>query len=180
MKKITLALVASVMAGLALLALPLQATITAGDITGGAIAPHVNVAIFHKLHGHDDFVYPENIDKNDILQATAGKAQFVLINHTAGVKDGDVITMSNDVLREGSGDFEDFGVDCQISLHINGTDVTLAGMCQILMIDQDYRQINHKGTIKPITIHESTAWQLVYYDAEDGVAVYVNEEVGLE
>jgi len=159
---------------------PIHATITAGDITGGEKAPHVNVAIFHKLHGQEGFTYPDHITSSDILHALEGKAQFISINHTAGLKDGDVMTLSNDVLREGDGDFEDFGVDCQLSVHVKGSDVTLAGMCQILLVDQDHREIEHKGVIKPVTMKSGADWQLIYYDVEDGIAVYADEEVGLE
>jgi len=180
MKRVSLALVSLILAGVAALAVPIQAKITAGDITGGKKAPHVNVAIFHKLHGQDAFNYPDYIASSDILHALEGKAQFISINHTAGLKDGYVMTLSNDVLREGDGDFEDFGVDCQLSVHIKGTDVTLAGMCQILLIDQDHREIEHKGIIKPVTMKSGVDWQLIYYDAEDGIAVYADEEVGLE
>jgi len=180
MKRIHLTVIGTILAGIGLLALPIQAKITAGDITGGAKAPHVNIAIFHKLHGQDAFTYPEHIAKDDILQVVKGKAQFIAISHTAGLKDGDVMTIANDVLREGASDFEDFGVDCQLSLHIQGKDVSLAGMCEMLMIDQDGREIEHKGIIKPVTMHSGGGWQLIYYDAEDGIAVYADEEIGLE
>ncbi len=180
MKKTYMIVAGFILAGVSLLMIPVQAKITAGDITGGTKAPHVNIAIFHKLHGQDDFQYPEYIDKDQILQATQGKAQFIAISHTAGLKDGDVMTIANDVLREGAGDFEDFGVDCQLSLHIQGSDVSLAGICQILMIDQDGREIEHKGIIKSIAMKSGVDWQLLYYDAEDGIAVYADEEIGLE
>jgi hypothetical protein len=169
-----------VLAGLAFWVMPIQAKITAGDITGGAKAPHVNIAIFHKLYGQDAFIYPENIDKQNILQSLNGKAQFIAISHTAGLKNGDVMTISNDVLREGDGAFEDFGVDCQLTLHIKGSNVSLAGMCEILMMDQDGREIEHKGIVKPVAMHSGGNWQLIYYDAEDGIAIYADEEIGLE
>ncbi|MDQ6955127.1 MAG: hypothetical protein Q9M20_06750 [Mariprofundaceae bacterium] len=180
MKKTVSIMAGLVLLGIGLLALPIQAKITAGDITGGAKSPHVNIAIFHKLHDHEGFTYPKNIASDDILHATAGKAQFIALTHTAGLKNDDVIMLSNDVLREGDGDFEDFGVDCQLSVHIKGSDVTLAGMCELLMMDQDGREIEHKGIIKPVTIHSGAAWVLIYYNAEDGIAVYADEEVGLE
>ena len=180
MKKTYMMLAGFILAGVGLLIMPIQAKITAGDITGGAKAPHVNIAIFHKLHGHDDYKYPEYIDKVEILHATQGKAQFIAISHTAGLKDGDVMTISNDILREGDSAFDDFGVDCQLTLHIKGSDVSLAGMCEILMIDQDGREIEHKGIIKPIIMKSGADWQLIYYDAEDGIAVYADEEVGME
>ncbi len=180
MKKYLVATSAAIAIVMIAIGLPIQAKITAGDVTGGVKAPHVNIAIFHKLHGQDGFTYPEKIAKAAILQAMDGKAQFISINHTAGLKDGDVITIANDVLREDAGDFADFGVDCQMSVHIKGSDVTLAGMCQILIIDQDHREINHKGIVKSRTIDAGSGWNLIYYDAEDGIAVYAESEVGLE
>lgn len=180
MQKRISTMVGLVLLGVCLAAIPIQAKIIAGDITGGAKAPHVNIAIFHKLHGQDAFIYSKNIAGDNILQAMKGKAQYIAMTHTAGIKDGDVLTLSNDVLRENGGAFEDFGVDCQLSVHIKGTDVILAGICQLLMMDQDGRTIEHKGLIKPVTMHSGSDWELIYYNAEDGIAVYADEEVGLE
>lgn len=158
-----------------------QSSITAGDITGGKKAPHVNIAIFHKLHGQENFSYPEHIANQDILQVMQGKAQYISMNHTAGVIDGDIITLASDVLREGADNkFEDFGVDCQLSIHIKGTNVTLAGICQILMIDQDGREIEHKAIVKSTTVESGNGWVLLYYDADDGIAIYADSEVGME
>ncbi len=173
----------SLAAGFAMMmatAIPLDAKVTAADITGSAKASHVNIAIFHKLHGHEGFAYPRSIAAADILSAMAGKAQFVALSHTAGLQDGDVITMANDVLREGAEDFEDFGVDCQMTVHVQGKVVTLSGMCEMLMLDQDHRQIEHKGLIKPVAMKPGSDWQLVYEDAEDGIAVYAAAEFGGE
>ena len=157
---------------------PIQATVRAGDITGGVKAPHVNIAIFHKLYGHSDFIYPKTIEGNKILQNTSGKAQFIAMSHTSGLKDGDVITMNNDVLRDGDKNFEDFGVDCVLNVHIKPKDVSVLGMCQILIVDQDYREIDHQGIIKEQHITSTgSSWTLVYNDKEDGIAVYVSAEV---
>jgi len=180
MKKYLLVTCAALVLTVIAIGLPIQAKITAGDVTGGVKAPHVNIAIFHKLHGQESFSYPEKIAGAGILQALAGKAQFISINHTAGLKDGDVVTIANDVLREDAGAFADFGVDCQMSVHIKGGAVTLAGMCQILIDDQDHREINHKGIVKSRTIDAGSGWNLIYYDAEDGIAVYAESETGLE
>jgi len=166
--------------GFASLSLPVSASVKAGDITGGKKAPHVNIALFHKLHGQEAFKYPQHIASHDILSAVAGKAQFISINHTAGLKDGDVITIANDVLRDDDGAFEDFGVDCQIAIHIKETSVAASGMCEILMVDQDGREIEHKGIIKPAQLESGKDWVLVYNDLEDGIAVYIDEEVNNE
>lgn len=158
-----------------------QSSITAGDITGGKKAPHVNIAIFHKLHGKESFVYPKDIAVRDILHALQGNAQFISLNHTSGLIDGDIITLANDVLREGANDsFEDFGVDCQLSVRFKGDGVSVAGICQILMVDQDGREIEHKAIVKPTLLQGGKGWVLLYYDAEDGIAIYANEEIGIE
>jgi len=180
MKKQILMLTVGLFAVFMLIESPAQAKITAGDITGGQHAPHVNIAIFHKLHGQESFVYPKQIKKGNILESLNGKAQFISINHTAGLKDGDVITISNDVLRDSDGSFADFGVDCQLTVHVKGDDVTLAGLCQMLMVDQNNREIEHKGFVKSITMKPGEDWTLIYYDEEDGIAVYADEEVGIE
>ncbi len=180
MKKIITTSISLLALVLLALAVPVQSSVTAGDITGGFKAPHVNIAIFHKLHGQESFVYPEKIAEGDILKSLAGKAQFISINHTAGLKDGDVITIGNDVLREAAGNFEDYGVDCQLNVHLDGDDVTIAGICQLLMVDQNNRQIEHKGVIKPTAMKANQGWILLYYNAEDGIAVYADEEIGIE
>jgi len=179
-KKIGLLSVATVI-GLSFATWGTQASIKAGDITGGKKAPHVNIAIFHKLHGQEGFGYPKHIASHDILHAMQGKAQFISINHTAGVVDGDILTIANDVLREGSDKgFEDFGVDCQLTIHLKAENVTLAGICEILMIDQDGREIEHKAIVKPTTVESGKDWVLLYNDEEDGIAIYVDENMGTE
>ncbi|MDQ6978977.1 MAG: hypothetical protein Q9M09_02230 [Mariprofundaceae bacterium] len=158
-----------------------SSSIKAGDITGGKKAPHVNVAIFHKLHGQEGFNYPAHMADHDILHTMQGKAQFISINHTAGLMDGDILAIGNDVLREGADSaFEDFGVDCQLNIHIKANGVSLAGLCQVLMVDQSGREIEHKAIIKPTTMEAGKGWVLLYNDAEDGIAIYADEEVGLE
>jgi len=159
----------------------IQSSITAGDITGGKKASHINIAIFHKLHGQESFVYPKSIAGSDILKAMKGKAQFISLNHTSGLVDGDIITLTNDILREGANDsFEDFGVDCQLSVHLDAYNAVLSGICQILMVDQDSRQIEHKAVVKPTTLQADHDWVLLYNDVEDGIAIYANNEVGTE
>ncbi len=158
-----------------------HATVTAGDITGGKKAPHVNIAVFHKLHGQESFQYPARIANHDILGALRGKAQFVFMNHTSGLEDGDVISIASDVLRDSDGAFEDFGVDCQMTIHITDeTHASISGICQVLMLDQDGRQIEHKMILRPHSLEAGKDWVLLYDNEEDGIAVYADEEVGIE
>jgi len=171
----------AIITSVVVLGLSAHAEAVAGDITGGVEAPHVNIAIFHKLHGQESFVYPEHVDEGNILQSFKGKAQFISINHTAGLKDGDVITIANDVLRDGGdGGFEDYGVDCQLAVNIKDENVSLAGICQIFMVDKNHREIKHKGLVKLFSMKPNEGWTLIYYNAEDGIGVYADEEIGLE
>jgi len=169
------------LAGVALLCAQLApAAVTAGDITGGKKAPHINIAAFHTLHGQEGYKYPEQITDHDILHALRGKAQYIFMNHTSGLKDGDVISVATDVLRDTDGEFEDFGVDCQMTVHLAKASAQLSGICEVLMLDQDGRQIEHQLFLRPKTLEDGKDWVLLYYDAEDGIAIYANEEVGLE
>ncbi len=178
--KYVLGVAAVVLSAVLVVGLPIQAKVTAGDITGGVKAPHVNIAAFHTLHGQEGFKYPDHIANHDILGELHGKAQYIFMNHTAGLKDGDVITIANDVLREEAGAFEDFGVECQLVVHIKGEDVKIGGMCEFLMVDKDHREIEHKGIVKATEMHPGSDWVLLYFNAEDGIAIYADEEIGLE
>ncbi len=158
-----------------------QAAVKAGDITGGKAAPHVNIAAFHKIHGQENFVFPQHIAGGDILSALQGSAQYLFMNHTSGLQNGDVIMVTNDVLRDNAGSFEDFGIGCQLSVHIkNKQDVEIAGLCEFLMVDKNHRQIEHKGIIKPVMLESGKDWILVYNNEEDGIAIYADEEFGME
>jgi len=152
----------------------------ASDAHSGAKSPHVNIAIFHTLQGQGGFQFPEKIAAMNILQAVQGKAQFIIMNHAAGLKDGDVVSIASDVLRAGDDEFEDFGVDCQFSIHIKGDGVSIGGMCEIMIMDQDGRIVEHKGFVKPFAMQAGEDWQLIYYDAKDGIAVYADENIGQE
>jgi len=163
-----------------LFSIPAYTSVQAGDITGSVKAPHVNIAIFHKLHGHDAYTYPEHIQDHDILNSTRGDAQFISLNHTSGLKDGDVISLSSDVLRDKSGAFQDFGVDCQLGTHLDGNAMILSGMCSVHMIDQDGRKIKHLCIVKPVKVELGQGWVLLYNDIEDGIAVYASGSIGME
>lgn len=176
---IGLALMVSLTAGLMTLGQQVNASIKAGDITGGKEAPHINIAVFHKLHGQESFSYPATI-KGNILGELKGKAQFIFINHTAGLEDKDVVVVGNDVLRDNAGSFEDFGVDCQMSVGIKGAEVSMGGMCEVLIVDQHHRQIENKLLLKPVSVPSGDQWSLVFNDEEDGIAIYANQKTGTE
>jgi len=158
----------------------LEAEVRAGDITGGEKAPHVNIAVFHTLHGQDGFQFPDRIQALDVLGELQGKAQFIFMNHTAGLKDGDVISVATDVLRDTAGEFEDFGVDCQMTVHVKSDSEVLSGICEILMLDQDGREIEHKAMIAPTSVPSGKGWTMLYFDHEDGIAIYASSGTGTE
>ncbi|MDQ6972467.1 MAG: hypothetical protein Q9M30_07450, partial [Mariprofundaceae bacterium] len=157
-----------------------EAEVRAGDITGGKKAPHVNIAVFHALHGQEGYKFPAEIKAHDVLNSLEGKAQFIFMNHTAGLKDGDVISVATDVLRDEGGKFEDFGIDCQMTVHLKGNADVLSGICEILMLDQDGREIEHNAIIKPTSVASGNGWTLLHFDAEDGIAIYASADSGME
>ena len=162
-----------------LLGLPANAA-EAADITGGIEAPHVDIAAFHTVRGQKGFVYPKHIAGDNIIQSLKGKAQYIFMNHTAGLKDGDVITVANDVLRENAGKFDDLGMGCQLSVKVKFKDVTLAGICHFFLVDKNKQQVKHKGIIKATTLSTGQDWVLIYDSAEDGIAIYADESFGWE
>lgn len=159
----------------------ISANIKAGDFSGGTNMTHINIAAFYKLHGQENFQYPNSIKGSHgaLLTQLEGKAHFIFINHTSGLKNKDVILIGNDVLRENAGKFEDFGVDAQLTVEMQDKDVFIAGMVQMLMVDDNNRVIEHKGFIKKTLLpKESIAgWKLVYNNKEDGIAIYANEDI---
>jgi len=146
-------------------------------IAGTGKAAHVDVAIFH-FHSSDNA--PKEIKGADIITQLHGKAQFLNISHTTGVKDQDVIMISSDVLREGASS-EDFGVDCQLILHVaQGEKVTTLGKCEVFYFDAaNKKEVAAKIMMKPVLL-EADDWQLVAWDPVSHVAVYADEEVGTE
>ena len=183
-KRTAAVLAAAVASTIALFAVPSgDARIIAGDITGGKKAPHMEFVVLHKLHGHMGFRWPGKVEGrfSDLMQRLETDAQFITAYHSSGLKNGDVIMVTGDVLRPGAGaEFEDLGVDCQLAVHVKGKRVQVGGKCDILIVDQDGRTIDHKGIIKPVLLPPHDGWILVYDDKEDGIGIYVHEAFGLE
>lgn len=150
--------------------------ITSG-IAGVGKAAHVNVAIFYMYDGN--YTPPKRIQGHDIISQLHGKAQFLNIVHTTGVKNGDVLMMQADVLRGSGEKSDDFGVDCQLVLHIKDeSDVTIQGLCETFFFDISHQEeVKAKTIIKP-TLLEDKGWNLIGYDAKDRIAIYADEEVG--
>ncbi|RME80577.1 MAG: hypothetical protein D6771_09335 [Zetaproteobacteria bacterium] len=115
-----------------------------------------------------------------LLKAIEGHGRLLSYLHTTGLKDGDVIALSGDVLREGQG-VEDYGVDCELIVHVkNEQDVTMAGRCEVFIFDvAHHKEIARELLIKPTPLPQR-GWSLVAFDAEDGIAVYADEHIGAE
>jgi len=145
-------------------------------IAGIGKAAHANVAVFHFHAGQKP---PAEIKGHDIIGQLHGKAQYLTLTHSTGLKDGDVIMVTSDVLRDGGTSVEDFGVDCQLTLHVkNDSDVTVAGLCNVFVYSvADKREVESKLLIKPVHI-DSDDWKLVAWDEKENVAIYVDEEIG--
>jgi len=146
-------------------------------IAGTGKAAHVDVAVFH-FYGADKA--PAEIRGADIISQLHGKAQFLTITHSTGVKDQDVLMIASDVLRDGASS-GDFGVDCQLVLHVaRGEDVTVLGKCETFYYDAANKQeVESKLVVKPVLL-KAEDWQLVAWDPKSRVAIYVDEEVGEE
>ncbi len=146
-------------------------------IAGTGKAAHVDVAVFH-FYGADSA--PREIKGADIITRLKGKAQFLTITHSTGVKDQDVLMINSDILREGAS-AEDFGVDCQLLLHVaQGEDVTVMGKCETFYYDAaNKKEVESKLAVKPVLI-KAEDWQLVAWDPVAHVAIYADEEVGNE
>jgi hypothetical protein len=159
-----------------LIGITFEEGITEG-IAGTGKAAHVDVAIFHFYGGNSA---PDEIKGVDIISQLHGKAQFLTITHTTGVKDQDVLMVSSDILREGDSS-EDFGVDCQIILHVaQGENVTTLGKCEVFYYDAAHKkEVEAKIMMKP-TLLKSSDWQLVAWDPVSHIGIYADEEIGQE
>jgi len=149
-------------------------------IAGIGKAAHVQLAIFHVYTGEKPATDITSSDEIGLLQALKGKAQMLAYAHTTGVKDGDVLMATTDILRGNETSAEDFGVDCQLFLHVkNDEDVSVGGLCTVEVYDISHaKQVSAKVIIKSMPVHSH--WTLVGWDDQDHIAIYVNEEVGTE
>ncbi len=151
----------------------------ADGIAGVGKAAHMNVAVFHVWSGKQPA--PEiKGDEVDLLTAWKGSAQMLGFLHTTGMKDGDVVMLQGDVMRGDGASSEDFGVDCELIVHVkNGEKVTIAGKCDVLVWDvANKRQVKQKMILKPTEVGDD--WTLVGWDKKEHIAIYVNEEIGAE
>jgi len=152
----------------------------ADGIAGIGKAAHAELAVFYMLPGQTPPKEVQGQGALALLKALEGKAQLLAFSHSTGLKDGDVMLIANDVLREGGNKAEDVGVDCEMILHVKNEEiVTVSGRCAVQVFDISRgKQITRKLIIKPITLGKH--WTLVAYDEAEHVAIYMEEEIGTE
>lgn len=137
---------------------------------------HVHFAAFFATKGPGSVNYPDTVKGDDIEGPMVKQgAEMMLFAHSVSIKDGDILNLQNDTLRSsGSGDFDDFGLNCQISMKVGG-DMGVGGLCEIFVTKGKQNQI-----IKPTPIKEELVWYKVFEDKEQGVAGYFMKESGAD
>ncbi len=137
---------------------------------------HVHFAAFFSTNGPGSVNYPDTV-KGDAIEGPLLKrgAEMMLFAHSVSLKDGDIISVQNDTLRaDKSGDFKDFGLDCQITVHTQGG-MTVGGMCNVFVT---------KGKVMKVLpvqkIGEPLVWYKVFEDKAQGVAGYFMMEHGAD
>jgi len=149
-----------------------------GEATASEQGTHVHVAAFFKDPGQESFQWPEEIKGEDIIGALHGKADFLVLTQTVGIHNGDVLNIQNDVLREEKGDqFEDLGINCQLSVNTESAKWKVAGKCNIFLphINGGEKVL---GIIAAHAIETEKVWHHVWDDPKSGVAVYFYKETG--
>jgi len=143
---------------------------------------HVNIAVFHKVVADYEFEAIVLGRFSDFIAEMEKGSQVVFLNHTAGIKHQDVITLNVDVLSEGSDNsFNDNGVNCSVHFTdestADNTAYAVGGLCTIL-ISHDGVHEKVKAIIPsadlPDTSQGVDVWVMIYEDEETGMAFYAN------
>ena len=112
-------------------------------------------------------------------------SQLLLLTHSSSSRNGDVLNLQQDVLREQhDGHMSDVGINCQLSFHYSptaagDTEYTLGGSCQIMQTHSssghgEVLQAKIPTTDLPDMVQGDDVWIEVYEDAKSGVAFYAN------
>jgi len=143
-------------------------------------ARNINFAAFQKIQPgfkFDSFVAGKF---SDFIQAMEG-AQIVLLSHTSDAVDGDVINIQQDVLREGEKGMIDNGINCSLTLHIEGKGTApgynIGGLCRIFRTgDGAAEKVTNiiPSTFLPDNAQGFEGWIEVYEDQKNRIAFYSN------
>jgi hypothetical protein len=143
-------------------------------------ARHVNFAAFQKHSPGFEFD-PIVLGKfSDFIAAMDG-AQVLMLSHTAAVKDGDVLNIQTDVLRDENGSLGDYGINCQMSFKDESTEeytsYAIGGLCRIIQQGRG-KALTLTAVIPtaslPDTAQGEDAWVELYEDESTGIAFYAN------
>jgi len=137
---------------------------------------HINIGIFHQFAPKSEFSFPDIISEKDLLTVLSIGSRYITLSHSATLRNGDVISIANDVLSVSKGELEDDGIDCQFSVSILEPDIKLSGICEI-MARVDGHTEEHDIIVKPTILETGSDWTLLYLDEESGIAVYANSEL---
>ncbi len=145
-----------------------------------ALAMIPNFAIAGQgTHGHfaaflgEGVDFPDTIKGDDIEGPMVKKgAEMMLFAHSASIRDGDVLNLQNDTLRDVGGEFKDFGLNCQVSIAATG-DWAVSGMCKVFFTGN-----SKLVAIPSVPVNEQLVWYKLFEDKTQGVAGYFMKEYG--
>lgn len=146
---------------------------------------HVNLAAFHKIKHEYEYEAIVLGRFSSFMAEMEKGSEVIFLNHTADVKNHDVITFNADVLRESLNDgFEDNGVNCSINFtdasDADNTSYSIGGLCTILVSDEGVNKKVHfiiPEADLPDTSQGIDVWVMIYEDTDSGIAFYANVTV---
>jgi len=135
---------------------------------------HAHFAAFFNNGSHADFSFPDTVVGNAIEPLMHKKGgEMMLFAHSVAIQDGDVFSIQNDILREVEGSFQDFGLNCQITIHTQKI-WEVSGMCEKFLVGKG----KSNQSIMPTAISKQLIWYKIFEDKEHGMAGYFMKEKG--
>jgi len=141
---------------------------------------HAHFAAFFDTGKNKNFVFPAIVEGDHIeSDMVALGADMMLFAHSAGIQNGDVWSVQNDSLREVDGVYQDFGLNCQLSLNVSPFKV--GGLCSVFMSGHEGEaQEKVKHLIKSQVLKDEVVWYKVFEDKEHGVSGYFMRETAVD
>ena len=143
-----------------------------GTSSAGDVSVSLNIAAIHAEKAGYDF--PAVLEGSDIRAQLPG-TQYIFLVHTAELRNGDVIMINNNTLREDkTGNLKDDGVDCQLSISLSEDTETIdvAGLCNFFLIKKGGAELKSQGIIPSTTLAAPLYWILLHEDSKTGIAIY--------
>jgi hypothetical protein len=138
---------------------------------------HAHFAAFFDNGSHANFSFPATVNGDNVEQDMAKLgAEMMIFAHSAGIKNGDVWTLQNDTLRDVGGEFQDFGLDCKLSLKAGP--FTVAGLCSVFMSGDG--KSKSKSFIRPMVVKDEVVWYKIFEDKDHGLAGYFMRETAAD